>query len=169
MDYHNLSIPYNKMRDMPNPNASRSGVDVVGITNDNLFVFGEVKTTQDRRNPPGVIYGKFGLIAQMVSISSNNQIREDLIRWLGLKLWSPAVKQDRASWCAALQNYVKTGQNVFKMYGMLVRDTTPNIRDVKKVHDDVLQSLHQQALLEVVALYIPTSIPDMSRIMEAPG
>ena len=27
MDYHNLSIPYNKMRDMPNPNASRSGVE----------------------------------------------------------------------------------------------------------------------------------------------
>lgn len=169
VDYHNISIPYNKMRDMSNPNASRAGVDVVGITSDKLFVFGEVKTTHDRRSPPGVIYGKLGLIAQMVGISSSSQVRDDVIRWLGLKLLSPATERDLAAWRAALQKYVDTGRNAFKMYGVLVRDIVPDIRDVKTVHDDVLQNLHRQAFLEVVALYVPTSIPDLFRIMEAPG
>ena len=169
VDYRGVSIPYNKIRDALNPAASPAGIDIVGITEDNMFAMGETKTTSDMQHPPRVIYGRSGLIAQLLDISSNRQVRDSAIRWLGLKLQSPDTIRHYGAWRAALRRYNESDGNTFKMFGMLVRDTTPDALDVKKVHDDVTVSIPASAALEILALYVPVSMPEMPRMMEDEG
>ena len=54
--------------------------------------------------------------------------------------------------------------NAFKVFGVMVRDTPPDALDVKEVH--ATGCLSPSAVLEVFALYLPASIPEMTKMEE---
>lgn len=160
VDYRGVSIPYNKIRDALNPRASGAGPDLVGITEDGLFVLGETKTSSDPSRPPGIVYSKSGMISQLIRIASDSLVRDSAIRWLGFGIRPKSV------WRAALKKYVASNQKAFRVFGILVRDTTPDERDVRKVHDDVADALPKSAFLDILALYLLVKISDLPGIVE---
>ena len=162
-DYRDVLILYNKIRDALNPFASRAGPDLVGITKDNLLAIGETKTSSEQKHPPGVVYGSSGMINQLICIATNRQLRNDVIQWLMLKIQSPDVRG------AVLDKYFASKEKTFKIFGIMVRDTSPDERDVKKVHNDVANALAKSAFLDVVALYLPDKISKLSRIVRGAG
>lgn len=164
MDKHSVLIPYNRLRDSLNPNASPAGPDIIGIAGA-LFVFGETKSSSETRCPPGVVYGKSGLIEQLNSIKLDRRKRIHMIKWLGHKTRNKPDTSHTA-WLKAKRQYYESEEQIFKMCGMLVRDTEPDECDVTRAHDMVSADMHPSALLDIMALYIPVPIPKLSNMME---
>lgn len=78
MDEHGAVWPWNENRDRKTPKASLPGADIVGFLGsgpDTVFLFGEVKTSSDKDNPPGVMAGRGGLAHQIDSLASRASCR----------------------------------------------------------------------------------------------
>ena len=63
---YSAKFTYNSDRDLKNPNSNNTGADLVGFIEmeDGAvnFLFGEVKTSEEHTNPPGVMYGRSVII-----------------------------------------------------------------------------------------------------------
>src|SRR5690606_14251296 len=118
-DKYNAKFYYNSSRDSKNPNANETGADLVGlvqINEDVCFLFGEVKTSNDKRCPPNVVYGKSGMIYQLETLRDNVQKRNDLVKCI----WGKAVlmKGEFKDYCSkALVTYQKSNKNKVKLIG----------------------------------------------------
>lgn len=163
MDRHNVLIPYNRVRDAISLTASPAGPDIIGIV-DTLFVFGETKSSSEIKHPPSVVSGSSGLIEQLNSIKRDKEKRSRMIKWMGHKTMQLEANASRASWLQAKRQYCESEGRSFMIYGMLVRDTDPDKRDVVRVHDRVSVDIYPSTPLNVMALYIPVpihSLPDV--------
>lgn len=149
-------IPWNTQRDLRTPRASLPGVDICGIRSfegSDQFFFCEVKTSTDKHYPPHVASQNphsGGLIAQVEELCDNESIRNTVIRYL-------AIRAKGATWqgrfCNAAKGYVNAEKRM-SVFGFLVRDVEPNVKDLKKRVTDFGES-PEGFHVEFLALYLP--------------
>ena len=168
---HEVRFHYESNRDARNPEGNLHGADIVGFSElegETVFVFGEVKTSADKRSPPGVMSGRSGMIYQLKNIKDNNSIQESLIRWLAFKVQN---KEDddpfRADFIRALQAYFKNRK--LRLVGILIRDTEPNEKDVKSGYTILIREMDPKMSLSLSAIYVPLQIDDFGNYLKRDG
>jgi hypothetical protein len=147
---------WNKRRDSKNPEGNQTGADLVGFIEHKgeiLFLFGEVKTSSEEKYPPQVLTQKgTGMISQLKELYSNHQKRLDLIRYLQTKIaLNDNIKEDFQS---AIKAYYNPDNN-YQLIGVLIRDTEAIEDDLKKVYEDLKDTILKPTGLQLVAVYLP--------------
>ncbi len=123
-DHRSCSFPWMTAWDEKKRGASMPGADLVGFgrdTNGDCFAFGEVKTSQEDKYPPRVIYGYTGLKKQLENLRDSEEIRRDLVLYLSHRAkhatWHTQFK-------SATKRYINNTSDV-QIYGILIRDVQP--------------------------------------------
>lgn len=152
--------PWNSVRDRRTPRASLPGADLVGFCKEDetvLLLFGEVKTSSDRRTPPGVMYGSGGMAWQLEEEATRLDIQCTLLKWLRARCVAPEHVE---LYQAAVRRYVQSTGKEILLVGVLLRDTTANELDVITRAKTLAGKLHAPTRIELVAWYLPVPIDD---------
>jgi hypothetical protein len=173
LEQHNSArFHYRSSRDAKNPDSNSTGADLVGfvdIDNETLFLFGEVKSSNDASRPPTIWYGRTGLLRQLEGLKSNPRIRASLIRWLGFKVKdldkSHAFRKDYSN---ALRVYYRSRKTKFYLVGALVRDVDPDANDLISRFSNLIRELDPQIRMDLVALYLPLKITELPGFLRRP-
>lgn len=145
-NHFSCHFPWSSNRDLKNPNSSLTGADLVGFYQ-GKFAFGEVKTSSEERCPPQVTFKKQdGLNTQLNKLCNDKDLQKTLIQYLFHRL------QDDKNYKDALKEYLKDDNN-FNIFGVLVRDTTPNIEDWRYLQNNL--NPHNTKRIFLIALYLP--------------
>ena len=158
-DYKGARFPYPNWQGLKNQNASSAGADLVGYgcqSNLTVFLFGEVKTSAHTHSPPSVVND---LKRQLQNLGSSKTSRQ-LIVWLGLK---NKTQKDKDDFSAALKSYTK---DIFKIIGVLIRDTVPDRRDLEEAFMHLVDVLRPTINLEMLAIYLPVAIDKIPKMMD---
>jgi len=147
--------PWNMERDKRTPKASLLGADLIGFVETDggmLLLVGEVKTSSDASNPPGVMTGRSGMVHQLDTLATDLEIQSCLLRWLhhrclGTSLWP--VYQEAAS------KYLSSGGKALVLWGMLMRDTEPHRLDLQNRAEVLSAVVTDPTLVELNAWYFP--------------
>lgn len=158
---------YNAIRDLRNPDSNPAGADLVGFVeidqNETLFLFGEVKTSDDKNHPPNVVYGRTGMTYQLEKLKNDSNERSNHIQWM---MHKAKVLDERnpfkKDFKKALRLYLKSGCTKVKLTGVLIRDTDPHEKDLSSRYEALLKDLHDNMQLELLALYVPVPISDFT-------
>ena len=164
----NCEFPWPTGRDLKNPESSPTGADLVGFqktSNEELpyrFAFGEVKTSQQEKWPPEVVYGRGGLQDQIDGLTHSDKVKGGLFRYLG-------YHAKNASWQgmfkSAASRYLQSGQTDAALFGLLVRDVNPDAKDLKQRAINSAKGKPDRTTTALYALYLPlgciSSLPDM--------
>ena len=161
--HRGCTFPWFASRDQRKGGSSLPGADLVGFGEDqrgHCFAFGEVKTSAQKRCPPGVVHGKQGLRQQLVDLHDNKAIRDGLLRYLCHRVkgasWHDKLK-------IASKRYLDDSSDV-QLFGFLVRDVPPNMDDLGSLVQRLAEGLPIGTHVEVIALYLPQgSIDGMGR------
>ena len=155
-DHRDCLVPWNTLRDLRTPKGSLPGVDICGIRGvngqDQLF-FCEVKTSSEAAYPPQVASRKpngGGLAAQVEELRDDGRIRATIIKYLAARALNTSWK-DR--FCNATRRYIHNNDDI-SIFGFMVRDVAPNLKDLNKRVKDVAKST-TKAQIEFMALYLP--------------
>ncbi len=154
-----VELPWSVFWDEKNARESGAGADIIGFSEEDgstFFAFGEVKTTSDGA-PPRCLYGKDGLISQLVSLQGKRATYA--IHWLYIRC-SKLGKIDR--FMEALKQH-KDGR--YKIHGLLVKDTQPDRRDL----DVVLQRYSNSSSPKVVLIALYIQLPFENCLLELRG
>lgn len=129
MEHISATLPTNRRRDLRTPKGSLPGADIVGYvpasTNGVQFLFGEIKASAQKSYPPGVMTGTDGMPAQIERLATVTSIRRQLFHYLKSRSTDAQGKQ---RFKAALKSLTL---DKYSLVGVLVRDTVPNVNDVK--------------------------------------
>ena len=167
-DYGDSIFPYNDNRDAKDSKSNLPGTDMVGfvkIGTSTLFLFGEVKTSDQDKNPPSVVHGQDGLIHQLNEIKDDPTKRKELILWLGHKI-SPLSDDNKhkIAWQDAAISYHGIAQE-FKIFGVMIRGVTPDEKDLKPVFEKVVLNMRNETYFELLSLYLPILKSQYAAIM----
>jgi len=155
------------MRDLKNPDSSPAGTDIVGFVDlgdETIFVFGEVKTSNQEKYPPGLLTGRSGMKKQIKDLSKDNEVKDDLVKYLGHKIVDLpedhgfSIDYDRAS-----MSYLKEKVHLF---GLLVRDVDCNELDLRARYNEYKDDLSEFAILDFIGLYVPIKIEKWNEIIK---
>jgi hypothetical protein len=158
---HDVVWPWNMERDKRHPMASLPGADLVGfrINGDDVrLVLGEVKTSADANTPPGVMYDRSGMIDQIDNLVSNLSLIDGLLKWLFFRCKGT---EHETSFNSAIALFVTSGNKNVALFGVLVRDTEPNERDLQARGRSLSGRLHAPSTCQLIALYLPCAIVDL--------
>jgi hypothetical protein len=156
-------FPWPSSRDQKNPKSSPTGADIVGfqeIDNQNCrFAFGEVKTSDQKKCPPSVIYGPHGLKQQLKDLCVDCKKKDSLVLYLGHhsegSSWGQQYKE-------AAKRYIKNSEDL-SLFGFMVRDVTPNKDDLRDITEELAANCSPPTSIELLALYLPVgSIENLS-------
>jgi hypothetical protein len=155
---HNITWPWNMERDKRTPMASLPGADLVGFETDGenvRLVLGEVKTSGDISTPPNVMYGRSGITHQIDNLASNLSLIVQLLKWL-----LPRCKgtQYETSFNAAITLLLNSKIKAIALFGVLIRDTTPNELDLQSRGHSLSNNIQTPTTCQLIALYLPCSI-----------
>ena len=153
--YRSCTFPWPSDRDKRKSGSSLPGADLVGLgidDNGDCLAFGEVKTSNEKRYPPKVMYDDAGgLSRQLTNLRDGDSIRKDLFKYLGVRAkhaeWKPRFQ-------SAGKRFLKNNSDV-QIYGVLVRDVKPNVRDIQKGVDELVDDCPEETRIEFLAVYIP--------------
>lgn len=156
-------FPWPDSRDERKRGSSLPGADLVGFQSngkDDVFVFGEAKTSSEKMYPPGIMYGRTGLKKQIEDLKNDVEIQKDLIMYLGHRAvnsnWQERFKR-------AYLNFDKCRTNV-RIFGFLVRDVEPNVNDIRTRVSKLAVDQHPDMVIELLVLYLPqNSINQLSK------
>ena len=169
-DDHKVRFHYASSSDAKNPEGNLHGADIVGfseLNDETVFVFGEVKTSKDKKSPPGVLYGSSGMIYQLEKIKNDDTIKESLVRWLAVKI---SDKNDddpfRIDVKNATRTYLNSDKKKLKLVGVLIRDTVSNPNDLKSGYEQFIQNMNPAMFLNLSAIYFPISINDFGKFIQ---
>lgn len=154
--------PWAESRDRRTPKASLPGADLVGFARDTqgfVLLFGEVKTSFDKKTPPGVMNGSSGMAWQLERTATGFDIHHALLRWLSLRCATP---EHRKAYKEAVGRLLKSGGEDLLIVGMLLRDTPCDERDVASRAKHLGTQLAAPTRVEVIAWYFPLPIPQWS-------
>jgi hypothetical protein len=160
----NITWPWNENRDRKTPRASLPGADLVGLLEENANVtllFGEVKTSSDQNQPPGVMAGRSGLAHQIDALANSLEIQASLLKWLYARC------KDTRHWPqfeAACARYLQSGGKEVMLVGVLLRDTLPHEDDLR-TRGQALAALPQPPRARLDAWYAPRPIADWVSIV----
>ena len=153
-DHRSCSFPWPDARDERKSRSSLPGADLVGFGIDDdgdCFAFGEVKTSSERRYPPGAMHGRTGLKRQLEDLRDSEAIRKDLVKYLGHRARSAPW---RAQFERAASRYLGNTSDV-RLYGCLVRDVEPHQDDLRVRVGDLGAECPEGTHIELLALYLP--------------
>lgn len=147
-------FPWPNGRDLKNPSGSPAGADLVGFIDsngDSRFAFGEVKSSTSAETPPGVLYGRSGLVAQLESLKDSNAKRDALVKYLGFR--APGTEWEQ-TFRSALARYVRSSHD-FALFGFLVRDVAPSEADLQSRAQALANTHPEDLTIEIRAKYLP--------------
>lgn len=152
--HRNCFFPWPVSRDERKARSSLPGADLVGIIDDGVcerFVFGEVKTSSEKRYPPQVMYGPKGLKQQLEDLKDKVDIRDTLVRYLLLRVNNTLWKKrfDKAA-----KRYLGNNNDVY-LFGILIRDVEPHVDDLRVQVDNLGKNCPQMMSIELLAIYLP--------------
>lgn len=159
--HHNIIWPWNMERDKRTPKASLPGADLIGFQVDGeiaLLALGEVKTSAEERAPPNVMYGRSGVTHQIDKLANNLGLICQLLKWL----W-PRCKGTEYEhlFNETTKTFLNSGNKAVSLFGVLIRDTTPNPLDLKSRGESLSETLHDPTTCHLLALYLPCAIADL--------
>ncbi len=153
-------FPWPTSRDLKNPEASPAGADLTGfqIVNDELepyrFAFGEVKTSNDENYPPNVMYGRTGLKNQLEGLVNSFPTKQSLVLYLG----HHAANADwQHMYKSATKRFLGSGYTDIAIFGVLVRDVTPNESDLSHRAKSLAKICPSAMTISLYALYLPVN------------
>ena len=153
-DNKNCLFPWPVSRDERKRRSSLPGADLIGIQDDGYvcrFAFGEVKTSAQNSYPPSIMYGRHGLRQQIEDLRDRREIRDDLVKYLAYRAinstWQDVYRR-------AFSTYLHDNCNV-RIFGILVRDVTPNIDDLRARVQQLSRDCPPTLVIEIIALYLP--------------
>ncbi|MET9131035.1 hypothetical protein [Streptomyces antibioticus] len=156
--WHSVVWVWNNSRDRRTRRASLPGADLVGLSvidGAATLLFGEVKSSSDEAAPPGVVYGRSGLIQQLERLTDKDADHFVLIRWLRARCKSP---EHVALYKAAIARYVQSGGRDIRLVGCLIRDTSPNERDVSVRGAALARTVVEPMKALLTAWYLPVTM-----------
>ncbi len=148
------------MRDARNPKGNKTGADLVGfieIDGDVLFLFGEVKTSSEHKSPPQVMTNPSGIEKQLKDLYYDSQKRLILISYIRNKIRLSASSNFEQDFKNAIKSYYRRNSQKYLLYGVLVRDTKPNEKDVESSFDKLKVEILEPTGLKLLAVYLPIS------------
>jgi len=156
-DGHECSFPWPAGRDQKNPDSSPPGADLVGFQkttrkdHPHRFAFGEVKTSNEEKWPPQVMYGRHGLIQQLESLRDQVDVKNHLVKYLTHRAsnasWLPQHKE-------AARRYLADPTDV-SLFGVLVRDVTPKDDDLRTRAKAMAKGCPKLTSVHLTAMYLP--------------
>lgn len=158
---HNVVWPWNMKRDKRNPRASLAGADLVGFKVEGSkvqFAFGEVKSSSDPNSPPGVMKGRSGMTNQLKNLAEDFSLICRLIRWLFPRCRTESHKE---LFNVAMELFAGSGNKAMFLYGVLVRDTPPIEKDLRKSGRKLAEVISPPAICRLFAVYIPCTVADL--------
>lgn len=157
--------PWNPQRDKRVPRASLPGADLVGFLprgGELLVLLGEVKTSHDQDCPPGVMTGRSGMTHQIDTLASNLEVHFTLLKWLRARC-TTAPYQDH--YRRAARAYIQSSGRRLAIFGILIRDTSPNALDLSGRGAALAASTSPLTQIELIALYCPRHIEEWPRLL----
>ena len=153
-DHRSCFFPWPDGRDQRKRGSSLTGADLVGFGIDDsgdCFAFGEVKTSGEHTYPPRAMYGRSGLNRQLEDLRDDEDIRVDLVRYLGHRAGSAPwrVRFERAA-----SRYLQNTSDV-QLYGCIVRDVDPHQDDLRTRLVDLSTACPTGTLIQLLVLYLP--------------
>ncbi|MFF6779183.1 hypothetical protein ACFY8W_37305 [Streptomyces sp. NPDC012637] len=155
--WHGALWVWDGARDRRTRKASLPGADLVGLCvadGSARLLFGEVKSSSQQASPPSVMTGSDGMIDQLKRLSGRDD-HFTLMKWLRSRCSTP---EHKAAFQTAAGRYVKSKGTDIQLFGCLVRDTTPEPRDLSDraavLAKTVVEPMH--ALL--TAWYLPVAM-----------
>lgn len=153
---YSAKFTYNSDRDLKNPNSNNTGADLVGFIEmeDGAvnFLFGEVKTSEEDKTPPGVMYGSNGMIDQLVELGTNSDKLKSLVKWIFIKCNSDKDLKVQNYIKEAMQHYLNDRGSI-QLIGVLVRDTIPNEMDLRNRYIHLKKGIDGQHNVQLLAVY----------------
>ena len=164
-DQYEVSWPSNTERDKRTPKASLPGADLIGFIKINgqiLLTLGEVKTSRDSNNPPGVMTGRGGMIHQLDRIANELKIHNKLLNYLhsrckNTKFW-PLYQE-------AVTYYLESRGHAIVLFGMLMRDTDPNQLDLENRALNLSKCVDSPTKVELIAWYLPCPVNEWPELV----
>ena len=155
---HGVVWPWNMERDKRTALASLPGADLVGFVTQGgqtRLVLGEVKCSSDSNTPPNVMTGRHGMARQLENLATDIGLLHTLIRWL-----QPRCRGNDSEphFNAAISLLLQSGNKAISLFGVLVRDTQPDERDLHKRGQHLGGIVKAPAGCRLLALYLPCSI-----------
>ena len=148
-------FPWPDGRDIRKSGSSLPGADLVGFQQDgghHRFAFGEVKTSSEKRYPPGACYGVTGFKQQLEDLRDDVGIRDDLVKYLGHRAANGAAWKEQFMHAAGRYFVDKSDIRVF---GLLVRDVPPHGDDVRARVTSLGNECPALMTIELLAIYLP--------------
>lgn len=156
--WHSVVWVWNNARDRRTRRASLPGADLVGLSvidGAATLLFGEVKSSSDVSIPPGVMHGKSGLMHQLERLADKNTDHWTLMKWLRSRCLSP---EHLTLYKAAAARYVQSGGRDIHLVGCLIRDTSPNERDVSMRGAALARTVVEPMKALLTAWYLPATM-----------
>lgn len=158
---HGVVWPWNMERDKRTPQASLPGADLVGFVthgSETRLALGEVKCSSDGNTPPNVMTGRHGMARQLENLATDIGLLHALIRWL-----QPRCRGNDSEphFNAAISLLLQSGNKAMSLFGVLVRDTQPDERDLRKRGQYLGGIVKAPAGCRLLALYLPCSIASL--------
>jgi hypothetical protein len=122
------------------------------------LALGEVKSSSDRNSPPNVMTGRKGMARQLENLATDEGLLHTLLRWL-----QPRCRGSSAEphFNAAIRTLLQSGNKAMTLFGVLVRDTQPDERDLRKRGQHLAGIVNAPAGCQLLALYLPCSIASL--------
>lgn len=158
---HGVIWPWNMERDKRTSQASLPGADLVGFVtqgSETRLALGEVKSSSDRGTPPNVMSGRKGMTRQLENLATDVGLLHTLLRWL-----QPRCRGNSAEphFNAAIKLLFQSGNKAMTLFGVLVRDTQPDERDLRSRGQHLGDIVNAPAGCHLLALYLPCSIASL--------
>ncbi len=158
VEHRGCEFPWSSLRDLKNPAASPAGADLVGFqetaspTNPHRFAFGEIKTSQQKAWPPGVVNSSDGLKKQLKDLRDSTNVKDNLFRYL-------AHRAQNSDWFAlfksAATRYFRSKGVDVSLFGVLIRDVDPKSEDLSKLSENLAADCPLPTSIELRAIYLP--------------
>lgn len=158
---HRVVFPWNMERDKRNAKSNLSGADIVGflpINSGFRLVLGEVKTSSEEKYPPQVMFGRSGLSHQIDNLAKDMSKIYQLIKWLYSRC--KGTRYEKA-YNQSLTFYLNTGNKAVSLFGILIRDTGPNVLDLERRGQTLCHTVVHPTSCELIAVYLPCKIVDL--------
>ena len=158
--------PWNTVRDRRTPRASLPGADLVGFYGEKenvVLLFGEVKTSGDENTPPSVMNGGSGMAWQLEQSATRFDIQLSLLKWLNARCQDPPY---RNLYRLAVKRYLASEGRELLLFGMLMRDTPPNDRDLITRGNKLSKHFDHPTRIELVAWYLPVPIAQWPSLIQ---
>ncbi len=159
---YGVLFPWNMEKDKRNPFGSLPGADIVGFVDDGSgyrFALGEVKSSGEHKTPPQVMSGRSGHMGHQIDKLAHNLTTIcQLLKWL-----LPRIKSTthQSAFDQAAVTFFNSGNKSVALFGVLVRDTSPNTLDLSGRGKAFREKLASPTSCKLIALYLPWSLDQL--------